>query len=64
MLKICEALYELSPEMFSIKTSGAGCQKPTGSTGCQEGKMCCMKPIGKRAAPKDILKAEYPLIES
>lgn len=53
MLKICEALYELSPEMFSIKTSVAG---------CQEGKMCCMKSIGKRAAPKDILKAEYPLI--
>lgn len=59
MLKVWEALYDLSPEMFSIKTSGAGCQKPTG---CQEGKMCCKRPIGKRAAPKDILKAEYPLL--
>ena len=32
MLKIWEALYELSPEMFSIKTSAAECQK---SIGCQ-----------------------------
>lgn len=59
MLKIWEALYELSPEMFDIKVTGAGCQK---ATGCQEGKMCCKRPFSKKAGPKDILKAEYPLL--
>ncbi len=58
MLKIWEALYDLSPEMFDIKVTGAGCQRK----GCQEGKMCCGRPIGKKATPKDILLAEYPLI--
>ena len=60
MLKIWEALDELSPEMFSIKTSGADCQKPTG---CQEGKMCCGKPLGKRNTPKELLKIHYPLLQ-
>lgn len=59
MLKIWEELYERSPEMFSIKTSGAGCQKD----GCKEGKMCCKKPISRKATPTDILKAEYPLLQ-
>lgn len=59
MLKIWEALYALSPEMFNIRVTGAGCQK---ATGCQEGKMCCMRPISKHFTPTDILKAEYPLI--
>ena len=54
-----DALYELSPEMFSIKTSVAECQK---SIGCQEGKMCCKRPIPKKSTPTDILKAEYPLL--
>ncbi len=58
MLKIWEALYDLSPEMFNIKVTGAGCQKVTG---CQEGKMCCGRPIPKRMTPTEILKAEYPL---
>lgn len=59
MLKIWEALYELSPEMFNIRVSGAGCQK---STGCQEGKMCCGKPYSKHFTPTDILKENYPLL--
>jgi thymidylate synthase (FAD) len=58
MLKIWEALYSLSPEMFAIKTSGADCQRG----GCREGKLCCKKPISKKSTPTDILKAEYPLI--
>jgi thymidylate synthase (FAD) len=59
MLKVWEQLYELSPEMFNIRVTGAGCQK---ATGCQEGKMCCGKPLSRHFTPKDILQAEYPLI--
>lgn len=59
LLKIWEQLYELSPEMFSIRTSGSGCMK---TTGCQEGKFCCGKPYSKHMTPTEILKAEYPLI--
>lgn len=59
MLKIWEALYDLSPEMFSIRVTGAGCQK---THGCQEGKMCCGRPISRHFSPKAILQAEYPLI--
>jgi thymidylate synthase (FAD) len=61
MLKIWEALYELSPEMFNIRVTGAGCQK---STGCQEGKMCCGKPYSKHMTPTDILRETYPLLIS
>jgi thymidylate synthase (FAD) len=59
MLKLWEQLYELNPTMFNIRVTGAGCQK---TSGCQEGKMCCGKPISRHFTPKDILKAEYPLI--
>lgn len=59
MLKIWEALYELSPEMFNIRVTGAGCQK---STGCQEGKMCCGRPYSKHVTPTEILKQDFPLI--
>lgn len=59
MLKIWEALYELSPEMFNIRVTGAGCQK---STGCQEGKMCCGKPLSKHFTPTEIIQQEYPLL--
>ena len=59
LLKIWEELYKLSPEMFSIKTTGAGCMK---ITGCQEGKMCCGKPYSKHATPTEILEADYPLL--
>lgn len=58
MLKIWEALYDLSPEMFNIRVTGAGCQR----SGCQEGKLCCGRPISRHFTPKDILATEYPLI--
>lgn len=61
MLKIWEELYKLSPEMFNIRTSGAGCMK---TTGCQEGKMCCGKPYSKHATPTEILENDYPLLIS
>lgn len=61
MLKIWEALYELSPEMFNIRVTGAGCQK---ITGCQEGKMCCGKPYSKHVTPTDILTNDFPLLVS
>lgn len=59
MLKIWEALYELSPDMFNIRVTGAGCQK---LHGCQEGKMCCGKPYSKHMTPTEILQNEYPLL--
>lgn len=58
MLKIWEELYRLSPEMFNIRITGAGCQK---LHGCQEGKMCCGKPYSKHFTPLEILKTDYPL---
>lgn len=60
MLKIWEELYKLSPNMFSIKTTGAGCQKGK----CQEGAMCCGMPLGKNRGPKEILNEEFPLLAS
>lgn len=59
MLRIWEELYKLSPEMFNIRYTGAGCQK---ISGCQEGKMCCGKPYSKYFTPTDILKENYPLL--
>lgn len=59
MLKIWEALYKLSPDMYNIRNTGAGCQK---LSGCQEGKMCCGKPFSKHATPTELLKQEYPLL--
>lgn len=59
MLKIWEEVYKLSPEMFNIRVTGAGCQK---ISGCQEGKLCCGKPYTKYATPTEILKADYPLL--
>ena len=57
MLKIWEELYKLSPNMFSIKNTGAGCQRSK----CQEGKMCCGVLMSKLDTPTDTLKADYPL---
>lgn len=59
MLKIWEELYKLSPNMFSIKTSGADCQK---ACGCREGKLCCGKPFTKKMTPTEILDEEFSLI--
>ena len=61
MLKIWEELYKLSPEMFNIRVTGAGCQK---IHGCQEGKMCCGKPYSKHVTPTDILRQDFPLLVS
>lgn len=58
MLKIWEELYKLSPNMFSIKATGAGCQRRD----CQEGKMCCGVVLGKNRGPKEILDEEFPLL--
>lgn len=59
MLKIWEELFRLSPDMFNIRVTGAGCQK---TTGCQEGKMCCGKPLSKHMTPTEILKQDFPLL--
>lgn len=59
MLKIWEELYRLSPEMFNIRVTGAGCQKVGG---CQEGKMCCGKPYSKHVTPTEMIAQNYPLL--
>lgn len=61
MLKIWEEVYKLSPEMFNIRVTGAGCQK---LHGCQEGRLCCGKPYSKHMTPTEILKNDYPLLIS
>lgn len=61
MLKIWEEVYKLSPEMFNIRVTGAGCQK---LHGCQEGRLCCGKPYSKHVTPTEILKKDYPLLVS
>ena len=53
MLKIWEALYELSPQLFSIKTTGAFCQRG----GCPEGRFSCGKVYSPDAKPTDLIKA-------
>lgn len=58
MLKIWEALQGLSPIMFDIDTTGAGCQKGK----CQEGKLCCGRVLGKKRGPKEILAEDFSLI--
>lgn len=56
MLRIWEQLYKLCPEWFSI--AGPFCTRGK----CEEGRMCCLKPMGKRAEPADVLKADFPLL--
>lgn len=56
MLRIWEQLYAMAPEWF------AGCGPFCTRGKCEEGKMCCMKPMGKGAEPKDVLLADFPLI--
>lgn len=56
MLRIWEELYKLDPVFFG----GSG---PFCTTGpCQEGKMCCKRPIPKYYTPGDILDEDFPLI--
>lgn len=56
MLKLWEALYELSPDMF------ANCGPFCTFGPCLEGKMCCKRPFERGAKPADILAREFPLL--
>lgn len=56
MLKIWEALYNLDASWFG--KCGPFCTRGK----CEEGKMCCMRPIAKKATPSDVLKEDFPLL--
>lgn len=56
MLRIWEQLYALCPEWFSI--AGPFCMRGK----CEEGKLCCMRPIKKTYTPTDIIKEDFPLL--
>lgn len=56
MLKIWEQLYDACPEWF--KSCGPFCTRGK----CEEGKMCCMKPMGKGIEPRDVLREDFPLL--
>lgn len=56
MLRIWEQLYKLCPEWFII--AGPFCTRGK----CEEGKMCCMRPMRENAEPIDILKEDFPLL--
>ena len=58
VLKIWEALYKISPEMFAPGFTGPFCQRSS----CMEGKMSCGNPIAKEATPGEILKEDFPLL--
>lgn len=56
MLRIWEQLHNICPDWFSA--CGPFCTRGK----CEEGKLCCMKPMGKGAEPTDILKEDFPLL--
>ena len=58
MLRIWEALYKLSPEMFSLNTTGPFCMKHH----CEEGKMSCKEPFPVDITPTEIIKKDFPLL--
>lgn len=58
MLRIWEALYGLSPILFSRETTGPFCMKD----GCKEGKMACGSPIRSEATPAEIINADFPFL--
>lgn len=58
MLKIWHELMKLDENIFSVKTTGAECQR----SACKEGKMCCQCPLKKTADPWKILNEDFPLI--
>lgn len=58
MLRIWEALYKESPEMFSPENMGPFCM----SGHCRENKMSCKNPLAKGTMPTDIIKADFPLL--
>jgi thymidylate synthase (FAD) len=54
MLLAWETLYKQDPVLFSPSTTGTACTRGT----CQEGTMCCNRPIGSDT-PGEILKKEF-----
>lgn len=56
MLRIWELFYKLCPEWFII--AGPFCTRGK----CEEGKMCCLRPMKEKAEPIDILKEDFPLL--
>lgn len=58
MLKIWQELYKLSPELFSVDTTGPHCSKGF----CKEGVMACGKPVIINT-PDDLIKQDFPLCE-
>ena len=56
MLRIWEQLYKLSPELFSIDTTGPYCCQSY----CREGGMSCNKQI-KINTPTDLIEEDFPL---
>lgn len=56
MLRIWEALYELSPFLFSSETTAPSCT--TGN--CKEGKMCCGNMIRHHATPDYLIANDFP----
>lgn len=58
MLKIWDELYGLSPELFSIPTTGPACM--TGF--CKEGKMSCANPIRDIKTPRELIYQDFPLL--
>lgn len=57
MLRCWEALLKLDPELFA--DAGPFCTEGA----CLEGKMSCRNPLQKGTGPKEILKADFPLLE-
>lgn len=58
MLKIWEELYELSPSIFSLDTTGPFCMQGA----CKEGRMACGSPLSPQTTPSEILAADFPLL--
>lgn len=56
MLRIWEALYALSPDLFG--DAGPDCMR----RGCQEGKMHCGNEIDSQVTPTFILQDDFPLL--
>lgn len=56
MLRIWEQLYAMAPEWFG--RCGPFCTRGK----CEEGKMCCMRPIEKTLTPTDIIREDFPLL--
>lgn len=53
MLKIWKELHAVSPELFG--DCGPFCTRGK----CEEGKMCCMKPMKKNVTPSEVLEEDF-----